>query len=246
MEVKIVVPSHRRAGRVLTHKAVEKCILCVPQSQEAQYREHYPDVEVVAHPDDIVGLPPKREWMCSYFGDVIQIDDDIRSMQRRWTPPCTGQAKVSPRDAWQIVQNLGALAKEAGVYLFGFSTVINPMQYQANRPFALTGLVNGSSLGLLAGSKVRFVLPGYEHLVAVDDTVAALLNAYYHRMMIIDLRFSFVPVDTFKGLGGNSQYRTMDTEVEDNKALIELFGSNVVKIRPGATHEHQRAVRIPF
>jgi hypothetical protein len=43
MALPIVCPSHKRADRVLTKKAVAGLILCVPESQVAEYREHNPD-----------------------------------------------------------------------------------------------------------------------------------------------------------------------------------------------------------
>ena len=74
---KVVIPSHKRHDRVLTTSAVNNAILCVAESQASLYRACNPDIEVVTHPDSVIGLNPKRNWIIKHFGTVFQLDDDI-------------------------------------------------------------------------------------------------------------------------------------------------------------------------
>lgn len=59
MHCKIVIPSYKRADRVLTKEICKDVILCVPESQEEDYKNYNPDVEIVCHPDSVKGLPAK-------------------------------------------------------------------------------------------------------------------------------------------------------------------------------------------
>ena len=76
MSLKIVIPSHKRHDRVLSKKLVTDPIICVAKSQRDIYREYNPECEIVCHPDSVVGLIPKRNWMAKHFGDLFMFDDD--------------------------------------------------------------------------------------------------------------------------------------------------------------------------
>ena len=77
MSLKIVIPSHKRHDRVFSKKLVVDPIICVAKSQEAIYKEYNPECEIVCHPDDVIGLVPKRNWMAKHFGELFMFDDDV-------------------------------------------------------------------------------------------------------------------------------------------------------------------------
>ena len=60
--VKIVIPSYRRAGRVRA-LAIPNSVVCVPQAEYDDYVANYGEDRVVAHPDSILGIGPKRQWI---------------------------------------------------------------------------------------------------------------------------------------------------------------------------------------
>ncbi len=244
MEVKIVIPSHGRADRVTTIRSVSDPILCVAESQVESYREHN-DCEIVVHPDDVVGLNAKRDWICAHFGDVMMLDDDITFLQRQYEIPATC---ANPVECREIIQATAYTASQLGVYVFGFATVSNPTYYRGSDPFRLTGFCNGCGFGLLKGSKVKFTHRRYP-LVAVEDFYASLLNAYYHRMAFFDMRFAFHQTKTFRNVGGQALFRTSETEKESEVALKWLFGNAVIsKKNRGRAHVNVRGVemKLPF
>ena len=69
MPCKIVIPSHKRHDRVFAKKLVNDPIICVAESQADLYQQFNPECEIVTHPDDVMGLIPKRNWMAKHFGD---------------------------------------------------------------------------------------------------------------------------------------------------------------------------------
>lgn len=81
-DVKIVIPSHKRWSRVLTTSAVYGAALCVEESQADLYRKCNPGIEIITHPDSVLGLTRKRDWMIRNIGDVFMLDDDISHLSR--------------------------------------------------------------------------------------------------------------------------------------------------------------------
>jgi hypothetical protein len=224
MEIKVVIPTYRRAGNVTTIGVVSPCILCVAESDLSAYQEHYPDIEIVTHPDDIIGLAPKRQWIYDHFGNVFMLDDDIINARRLW--PMSGTKKatfLTPNEAYAAIQWCGNTAHLAGCYLFGFNKVPNPIIYDPFRPVMLSGYVTGCAIGLLRGSRISYSTES----IAVEDFYVAGLNAYYHRKAFLDLRFNFVQEETFKRAGGLGFYRTIDTERQDTLFLRRMFGEAI-------------------
>lgn len=247
MEVKIVIPSHRRADRVKTLGVVPSGILCIPKAQEGAYRRHNPGADLCAHPDEVVGLAAKRNWICEKFGDVMMLDDDLTRFSRLYLEANSLRvSRVSPDETVAIIQQTAETARQIGAYVFGFSSVADARNFKPQRPFRLTGYCNGSSFGLLKGSRVFF----HKDAVAVEDYFASLVNAYYHRYAFFDLRFGFVQQKTFKNLGGQSEFRSTKSEERDLKFLEREFGDAIQQRPPvgrgKASHEFQRVVKLPF
>jgi hypothetical protein len=247
VEVKIVIPSHRRADRVRTAAIVPGAIICVPKSQESAYRRHNPESEIVAHPDDIAGLARKRNWIYERFGNVMMLDDDLTRFSRLYLEANSlRSSRVSPEETVSIIRQTAETARELGAYVFGFSSVADARNFKPQKPFRLTGYCNGSSFGLLGGSRVFF----HKDAIAVEDYFASLVNAYYHRYAFFDLRFGFVQQRTFKNLGGQAEFRSTESEKHDSDFLRRMFG-DVIQQRPPvkrgrASHEYQRVIRLPF
>ena len=43
------------------------------------YQQFNPECEIVTHPDDVMGLIPKRNWMAKHFGELFMLDDDVHA-----------------------------------------------------------------------------------------------------------------------------------------------------------------------
>jgi hypothetical protein len=247
MEVKIVIPSHKRAERVQTTQIVMGAILCVPESQAELYKEHNPESEIVAHPDSVTGLSLKRQWIYEKFGDVMMLDDDLTRFSRLYLEANSLRtSRISPAEAVQIIQQTARMAKALGAYVFGFSSVADARNFKPQKPFRLTGYCNGSSFGILKGSRVFF----HKEATAVEDYFASLVNAYYHRWAFFDLRYGFVQQKTFKNMGGLAEYRSTKSEENDYRFLRRMFGEAVQQRPPvkrgKASHEFQRVIRLPY
>ena len=243
MELKIVIPSHKRATRVRTTSAVDGAILCVAESQRALYAKCNGDIEIVTHPDEMIGLARKRDWILRHFGSVFMLDDDIDHLVRLYTEK--GEDVIVPADvARELVLSTAQAAENAGAYAFGFATSPAPVTYNSLNPIQLSGYVTGCAHGVLAGSKLWY----NADIICNEDYWISLLNAYQHRLIFKDTRFYWAQKDTFVNRGGLAEFRNLAAEEQDFELLKKVFGS-AVELRKNATnakHPFQKSLCLPF
>lgn len=236
----IVVPSHKRAGHVITHKMVSNAIVCIPKSQESEYREKQPELELVAHPDSIIGISKKRNWMLKKFGDILQLDDDIISLKRMYVAPDMKNDKFTPDQVYGIVSDVHHMLKDYGrIKMYGFAKSASPLHYNVSKPIGLTGFIY-TVLGFIHGNELEF--PMIDKMVGEDDYIC-LLNAYKHRMIWIDNRFYWHKLVSNYNIGGCEDIRNDETELESYRVLKKNFGEAVV------LSDKERAIskcKIPF
>lgn len=244
-EIKIVIPSHLRHDRVTTNKAVANCILCVAESQKELYQEYHKKTEIVTHPDNVIGIAAKREWIYQYFGDVFMIDDDVASMNRLYTEKGE-KARVDKTTAYELIQWLYNLALMTDAKLFSFSKNPMPTAYNPMKPIDFTGVIMGGAFGMLKTDKLTFK----SKLNLNEDYFLSGLNAHFYRKCLIDNRFTFSFRNTFANKGGLANYRTLDKEKEDTFILKEYFGE-AIQLKKD-THlakvvmPYARSLKIPF
>ncbi len=244
IEIKIVIPSYKRAERVKTLDIISG-IVCVPESEIKMYQEHNPDAEIMGHPDTVKGLALKRQWIYEKFGNVFMIDDDIAQVQKLHTE-LDERSMCTPEEIYDMIQFAGNMAHMTGAYLFGFSKNPRPEYYNEFKPFEMTGYITGCAMGMLKDSGLYFI----KETVAVEDYWISCLNAFHNRIIFKDTRFYFEQEKTFTNAGGLSDYRTTETEKEDTLFLRKKFGEVIQMKKYGfnakRTHEFQRSMKIPF
>lgn len=241
--VKVVIPSHKRWTSIRTTQVVDNAIICVPDSQGDIYRKCNPADEVVTHPDSVIGLQAKRNWIYKHFGSVFMIDDDISAVRRIYTD--RGEPiMMEPKEVYDLIQHSADVAKQMGIYLFGFADTPNPVAYNPMKPIQLSGWVNGCAFGLLAGSGLWWDTA----ITCNCDYWISALNAYKHRMAYLDMRFYFNQVDTFVARGGQAEHRNIDGEERDFAYLTGVFGSDVITLKKSKNPRHpfQKTLKLPF
>lgn len=129
MPCKIVIPSHKRHDRVFAKKLVNDPIICVAESQADLYQQFNPECEIVTHPDDVMGLIPKRNWMAKHFGELFMLDDDVHACKPIYVEK--GEpSRIKDKDKiTNIIQSLFEMASMMDVHLFGFTARISPVMY---------------------------------------------------------------------------------------------------------------------
>jgi hypothetical protein len=235
MSIPFICVYHRRAGKVTTHRAIANIKICVPENQVEEYAKHHPRETILPHPDSVIGLMPKRQWIYDKFGDNFQVDDDVIAMYRTWRPMGSRKGTAcSAQRAYEVIQQHAETAKQLGAYLFCFAGHAHPLTYNPMRPFRFGGYTYGAAFGLLAGSKIKLTDCG---LVEGGDYWLSLINAYHHRYCFIDSRFSVATHDSFAGVGGvGAGPERVAREKEASRQLKRMFGD---AIRIGKPHPTQ-------
>ena len=254
--IRTLILSHKRAGRVTTHRRVANCELVIPQSQDEAYAKEHPELPRILHPDTVVGMPAKRQWCYDKFGDQMQLDDDLIAIFRIYRRQGGWKKSVlGPSRAYELIQQLGETARQLGAYLFGFGSHANPMTYDALRPFRLGGYSPSGALGLLAGSKLWFPA---ETTLPVEDYWICLLNSYYHRYCFYDARFAAGFNETYVRAGGLSEFRApgadgIEPEVAATVYLRRFFGEAIRSSTYGSSvvtkrgkNPGRRQIHLPF
>jgi len=221
-DVPVIIPSYKRAGNVRALEVVAGAILCVPESQADDYAEAHPGAPIEPHPDDVIGMAPKRQWMLERWGDHFSLDDDVKGLRRIYDPDA--EPHLSAEESWEAVQATAYVARQVGAKLWGFSNYPMTYTYDVFKPFKTTGYVNGMSMGMFADGLLHW--PDDPYFLGSDYYVSGV-NAFHHRFIWLDTRFAFEQVKTFRNPGGLSEYRNMDREKESFEKLRRYFGQAV-------------------
>jgi hypothetical protein len=242
----IVSPSHARAGLVKVTRLIPDIPLCVPASQEADYRKSNPENELIVHPDTIVGLSAKRQWLLDRYGDVFMLDDDVAVMNDLTRAPGESMRVTDPQVIRDLIYRLFDQAAQMGAHLLGFANFANPAAAWPHHPFELTGFVPGRAIGVRAGGKLFFP----DRVLITDDLYVSALNAHFHRYCLRDCRYVFMAPGTWKNEGGMNVHRSWQRMLENNQLMIDLFGEAIVK-KSGTKmakikHDAQLALRMPW
>lgn len=243
--VKIIIPSHKRAERVLTTSVVADAAICVPESQKEEYERHNPDNGIIVHPDNVIGLTAKRQWIYEQLGDVFMLDDDIVEMKRLYT---TSNYRVkNKQEVRDIIYACADAARQAGAYLFGFNKNPSPIAYSSHKPISMTGYITGCATGLLSGSKLFYDTA----IKCNEDYWISCLNAHFHRYIWRDNRFTFVQKNTFVSSGGLAEFRNLKAEEEDFAYLQKMFGKEVIQLKKDSklrkqAHQFEKTMKLPF
>jgi hypothetical protein len=247
--IPVIIVSHKRADNVLTTKAISGAIICVPESQADEYKAHNPESELLIHPDTVIGLSPKRQWIIDKVGDCFQVDDDVLCLKRVYIDKGDRDHNLilSPDEAYGLIQDEYEIAKQMGVKLFGFSRKSNPTFFHGQSPIVHNKYICGGGLGIIADSKLFF--PDYPFFVGEDYWISAI-NAYYHRFSYIDERFAMQYTKTEKAKGGCADYRTTQKRKETYIFLKKNFGDAIVpqksNIGKKMVNKWEKTLHIPF
>lgn len=250
VEMEVIIPSHKRAGRITTHKHVPG-IICVPEAQGDDYRRLHPGETIVTHPDNIIGLCSKRNWIIQRWPNCFMIDDDTKGLVRTYLRPGTKRNyRMSRSEALDAIWATAQTCKNLGAYLFGLLPTLDARNYFPQKPFRLTGFCNACAMGVLEGSKITFD----PRAVVKDEFYASCINAFHHRYMFVDERFTILQPGVGKQTGGCSDYRTTEVEAASIAFLKEEFG-DVVRDKTATTRwgrvrksptKHNCEIHIPF
>jgi len=223
MPCRIVIPSHKRHDRVFAKKLVNDPIICVAESQADLYREYNPDCEIVTHPDDVIGLIPKRNWMARHFGDLFMLDDDVHACKSIYVEKGES-ARIKDKDRiTHIIQSLFEMAEMMDVHLFGFTSKVTPVMYEETGFLSLSKMITGCSYGVRYNSNIWW----NEELRLKEDFWISCYVKFKERRILTDLRYNFEQKSTFVNSGGLAAIRNQEEERKSILFIRKNFGESV-------------------
>ena len=242
MSLKIVIPSHKRADKVISKKLVVDPILCVAESQAEEYRRLNPECEIVTHPDDVIGLIPKRNWMVKHFGDLFMLDDDVARFVKLFVEkgeqaPIKDKVKIT-----RLINELYEMAELLDVHLFGFSNCTVPMEYREDKWLSLSKCITGCAYGVRGNKNTWW----NETMQLKEDFWISCYMKYKERKVLTDQRYNFQQMGTFASQGGLAEIRNQDKERANILALKHYFGDVVHLKKPGSNGRNKTRDKVKF
>lgn len=223
MSLPIVIPSHKRHDRVFAKRLVLNPIICVAESQADLYRQYNPDCEIVAHPDDVIGLIPKRNWMARHFGELFMIDDDVHAVKNLVVEKGEPGVIRDPEKVTEIINSLYELACMLDVHLFGFTSRISPVMYDESGFYSLSKMITGCSYGVRYNKNVWW----NEEIKLKEDFWISCYMKYKERRILTDLRYNFSQKSTFVNAGGLAAFRNQEEERRSILFIKKNFGDSI-------------------
>lgn len=223
MSLPIVIPSHKRHDKVFAKKLVLNPIICVAESQADLYRQYNPDCEIVTHPDDVIGLIPKRNWMAKHFGELFMIDDDVHAVKNLVVEKGEPGVIRDPERVTEIINSLYELACMLDVHLFGFTSRISPVMYEESGFYSLSKMITGCSYGVRYNKNVWW----NEEIKLKEDFWISCYMKYKERRILTDLRYNFSQKSTFVNAGGLAAFRNQEEERRSILFIKKNFGDSI-------------------
>ncbi len=242
MSLKIVIPSHKRHDRVISKRLVLDPIICVAESQAELYRKHNPDCEIVTHPDSVVGLIPKRNWMVNYFGDLFMLDDDVAYFRRIYIEagekqPIKDKAKIT-----RLINELYELACLLDINLFGFTNCTSPRQFYEYKWLHLSKTITGCAYGCRKSPNIWW----NEELKLKEDFWISCYVKYMERKVLTDMRYNFTQMGTFTSSGGLADIRTQEEERRNILELKRCFGDCIQLKKKGSNGRDKTIDKVQY
>ena len=224
MPCKIVIPSHKRHDRVFAKKLVNDPIICVAESQADLYQQFNPECEIVTHPDDVMGLIPKRNWMAKHFGELFMLDDDVHACKPIYVEK--GEpSRIKDKDKiTNIIQSLFEMASMMDVHLFGFTARISPVMYDESAFLSLSKMITGCSYGVIYNKNTWW----NEEIRLKEDFWISCYMKYKERKVLTDLRYNFEQKNTFVNAGGLASIRNQEEERKSILFIKKNFGDSIL------------------
>lgn len=223
MSLPIVIPSHKRHDKVFAKKLVLNPIICVAESQADLYRQFNPECEIVTHPDDVIGLIPKRNWMAKHFGELFMIDDDVHAVKNLVVEKGEPGVIRDPERVTEIINSLYELACMLDVHLFGFTSRISPVMYDESGFYSLSKMITGCSYGVRYNKNVWW----NEEIKLKEDFWISCYMKYKERRILTDLRYNFSQKSTFVNAGGLAAFRNQEEERRSILFIKKNFGDSI-------------------
>jgi hypothetical protein len=224
--MKIYIPSHKRAGKVITHDYLPDSFICVNEDEVEDYAQFYDREKIIAMPMSVRGNMGKvRNWMLTHCDDehLIMLDDDVKYMGHMRADG--SDRALTAEEAMELFEQGFILAEDLGVKLWGVNLQADPMFYREYTPFSTQSPV----LGPFGGHILRDNPLRYDENIGLKEDYDFYLQHIQRFHKVLRMNMYHYMAGHIVGEGGCIAHRTMEKEVKQLQYLLKKWGSSVVQ-----------------
>lgn len=224
MEYTIFIPSYKRAGRVKTIELFPEATLVVNESEYEEYREHYPDTNIMIAPDTVRGNMAKvRNFILrnSPTDYLIMLDDDIKHLGGF---KGAKHFKLNAEEMAKLILSGFEMMEDVNTVLWGLNQNTDRQNYDEYLPFSFKSVVLGVFMGIKRVPGLYFderlpLKEDYDYSIQVLNKYRKILrfnNYHYEANHLVND-------------GGCTAYRSYDKEVSQLETFRKKWGKDIIR-----------------
>ena len=218
------IPSYNRAEKLTTLDLFPNAIVVCCESQAEAYREANPGAEIMACPDKVQGnIARVRNWIInnSPTDYIVLVDDDIKYIGGFENAT---RFKLNREQLDTLLHSGFEMMEDLGTVLWGINLNTDRQNYDEYKPISLKSVVLGVFMGIKRVPGIRFD----ERLPLKEDYDYSLqvLNKY---RKILRLDKYHYEAEHLTNIGGCTNFRTYDKELQQLELLQNKWGKDIVK-----------------
>jgi len=230
----IVIPTYKRSHNLEGKLYFSGAKYVLPESQRDEYLKVLPEKRMIVIPDEADGnIAKKRNWILQNIPrPLLMLDDDVRHLlymegRTREQKRFISFIKLPKQRVNAVLNQFTEVADGFGCKMWGVSqrTAGDEREYKEFRPFSLTNITLGPFQVHLDHD-----LLFDESMGSKDDYDMALQQMHRYRKLLRVEKMAY-----FCGHGDNAggivSMRTMEYEERYCKAIIEKWGSGVIRYK---------------
>lgn len=230
----VVIPSYKRADKLVGKDYFYYAKYVIPKSQEKDYLKVLKAERLIVIPDSHDGnIPKKRNWILKNVArPLLMIDDDVKNLcmvegmhdvSKKDHQKATEKVYLEPDHALKIIKNGFNLAHQWGCIFWGINLNTDGRNYQQYKPFSLNQVI----LGPFQGHLKHDVLFD-ERMGTKDDYDFSLQVLNKYRKVLRLNKYSYDCEHGFNA-GGLCSMRTMEKEKEYCRRIMGKWGDKIIK-----------------
>jgi hypothetical protein len=217
----IAVPSKGRAGKVIsTQVRLPNCVVYVPELEVEAY-EDSGNKNVVAVPNDVLGITKTRNWILKNNKDpwIVFIDDDLKNAGYVELQPHKGKhRKLDEVQFLGEFRKLFELTEDLNYRIWGISMESSLRAVYPYRPFLFQTYVTASCMGIINDGRTYF-----NEDYPVKEDYELCLRCIVEDGGVVGARYLYWENDHWHKEGGCKDYRTQKMESRITDKLMRQY-----------------------
>lgn len=230
-ELKIIIPSYKRWGKLAGYDYFKSGIYIVPESQYDKYIQGREEKRFIAIPDSEDGnIVKKRNWILKNIPrPLVMIDDDVDKItmteggeffqKNGYAKQCVPLTSEQAEDLLIQICNLAYMWE---CPLFGFNINTDGRNAPPYKPFSLSQPILGPCCGHLEHDLL------YDENMDLKEDYDISLQALNKYRKILRFNKYAVNAEHKDNKGGCVSYRTLEREEQACRAIERKWGTKII------------------